>query len=200
MKNFGTIKDSTMRLLKLTQYAIQNVKPSIYKSASNKLYYNIILGSKPPHGRTTTIKLDSLLFDPVKQEDLILENDNYILKPYIRNNKVDKDSHGNTNFVLTQDNNGVHKRDILVLWEIPNNRYTNVRYHIEGEVNILSRAISGKTSNDQKFTSPYLLLEVYGSCNLEWTGLDKDNRLVKQTVDYNEYPETWDIGIAQAEI
>lgn len=180
-----------MKLTRITQYDIHPITPIVYKTKQGKKYLNILLGTLHPHGKKYTIKLESQVFDVDNPKELL--EDTYILKPFIRNKKPETDKHDNINYVLTKDSNSIHKKDVLLIWEIPNNNYLNITYNLQGSCQKLVEAVSGRSRTNNKLTAPCLLIEVLGDCKLEWRGVDLDGRQVSQTIDYDYNKGAWNI-------
>lgn len=194
-----------MKILKLTAYTLAPVEPVVYRTKNNVSYYNIVVGTRDINHKRYIIKLNKHYFDPDTIENLTLNKDNYVLIPFLINGKIadgnelHKDSNGNPMYILSKDNETIHKKDILVFWEIPNIMYTDVKFNTSGYVEVIARASSGKTRQGKIYTSPYPVLEVFGDCRLSWSARDKNGCICRQDITYNQRDDKWDIGVITTE-
>lgn len=190
-----------MKLLKLTEYALNQVKPTIFKNKNNITYFNIVLGNRDIHGFRYGIRLDKIMFDPEINPDVVLDKDNYTIRPYIKdvdgNKLVYKDRQDNTVYVLSKDNDISNTKDILLIWDIPNNMYKDITFTTNGDVNVLACAYNAKTRGTAYYKSPVLLLEIYGDCELQWKGYNSKQETIEQTVSYKQKSNEWDIGLVK---
>lgn len=184
-----------MKLLKLTDYNLTTVKPYVFKDKKGNSYYNIMLGNRDPNGFKYIIKIDKNLHDPDKEQDILLDQDTYFIRPYVQNKKIVNDSKNNPCYILTNDESSVYKNDILLIWEIPNNMYENVKYVVEGNVNTLVCAYTGRTRGLKVYKSPCLLLEIFGDCVLGWSGTTINNQTITQRIEYTKHPYDWKVGL-----
>ena len=74
-----------------------------------------------------------------------------------------------------------------------NRLYTNVNYTLQGEVRLLAEASYGKERDGINYSSPIPVLEIFGDCELTWTGTDINNHQVGQVIKYNYALKQWDI-------
>lgn len=165
-------------------------KPIAYtyeNKENNELYYNISIGMDDLYFKQYILKLDAKYFKPKSIDDkLELSDDNYILKPYLiphSNNiyRVKK----NQVYMISKNNSHIQRSDILLLWEIPNKQYTNVKYKTEGFVNVIAEASAGRYRNNKIYSSPCPVLEIFGDCKLSWIGTDINGNKFSQNIEYN---------------
>jgi len=188
-----------MKILKITASVIKPVKAVTVRSRNvNKpddLHYNVKFGSMGSDLWVYSMGVDRKLFKPKDAGDVLeLTDDNYVLIPIKNNGDAIKDRKGNDIYYITVDHTEDHRKDTIALWEIPSRNYQNVEYTADGEVRVLGYGLTGKTRGSIKYISPAPVLEVMGDCVLKWTGIDKNNKEVSQTITYTSDGK-WEIGL-----
>ena len=173
------------------------------KAHPDTLYYNIVMGSEGEGFYPYYICLASKYFKPSTLTDTLeLSDNNYtiqLIKDKDKQPRLYKD--GKKIFSVYKSNGYSYPNDTLLIWEIPNVKYTNVKYTLTGCVEKLEEGGGiGKERNGVKYYSPSVLLEIYGDCKLEWSALNEQGLPIKQTVTYkydsDEYSIT-DIEVIQ---
>ena len=184
-----------MRILSLNNLGVSNaIAKSMTNNNNNKMYYNISLGFGSNDYKMYTIYLSSKHFPVVEEvEELELHDNNYILQPIKIDNKVQKDKNGNINYCIYKGDVNNYKNDIILIWEIPNRRYVNVTYKMDGDVRLLAEATYGQERDGINYLSPIPILEIFGDCEITWSGTDKNNNTVGQVIKYNYALKQWDI-------
>jgi len=122
-----------------------------------------------------------------------LNNDYYTLI----NRKISgasKDILGNDMYSLSRDFSTLHRKDLIVLWDIPNKNYTDVGYTINGDVELIGTGYNGKIRGEHTYKSPAPVLEVFGDCNMEWYATDKEGNKLTQKIAYDYASGQWDIS------
>lgn len=190
---------------KLTAFITEPVVAKVYFHKKNsKQYYNVKHGSSSKNANNDS-DLWSYSFGlaknhfPVQDDvpELLLEGDDYIITTVKVNGESIKDKKGNVLYNISKDDNDVHKKDIILLWEIPNKNYIDVKYVAEGTCTILGEGISGKERGDVIYSSPAPVIEILGDVTLTWSGRYFDNnngyKKVSQVIKYNYANNSWDI-------
>lgn len=179
-----------MKVIKISSTKVECPTATAVMSKNNKdPRFKIILGSEGDGVYPYMLGLDTKYFKPTDIEDkVILEGDNYIIKevksPDTKKPMVLPD--GKKLYTISKSSAHTFPKDTIVIWEIPNSRYTDVEYEISGDVEKLVEGGSiGKIRNGIAYTSPTLVLEVFGDCELKWTALNKENKRISQTVKYS---------------
>lgn len=183
-----------MKILKLANYKIQPAVAEVYKNKHDQLFYNLKHGT---NGNRYFWKwcsyLDNRHFKPETDSDTIeLTGNDYVLRPLIINDDVKKDNKGNVEYIISRDIDTSHHNEIILLWELTNKHYTDVRYKIFGDVRVIGKGEIGKHRGDFKYKSPAPILEITGDCAFSWTGV-KDDVLYGQTITYKSIENNWDI-------
>lgn len=182
-----------MRILKLSGIDVTNVVAKAISRKNDKLYYNITVGSKNPKYKFYCMYLSTKCFLPKTENDeLELTGNDYIISPVKSNGENQKDSNGNNLYCIYNGGSSNYKSDIVLIWEIPNRNYTDIKYTLEGDVELLAEASDGKERSDISYISPIPILEIFGDCVLRWTGKDRFNNPVGQVVKYDYITGTWD--------
>ena len=184
-----------MKIVKLTWLSVESAKAQVYTSKKNgSMYFNIKHGSSGKQFGYWLARVSPRVSKPNEiSEELILDKDNYVLRPTHRDDNVLTDKLGNVIYTIDIDYSTIHNRDLIVLWEIPNKNYTKVEYFVEGDVNIIGKATSGKDRGDKVYKSPAPVLEVYGDCVLSWLADNTEGVRIKQKVFYDYANGSWDI-------
>lgn len=187
--------------MKIFSLAFNGIKPATavarYKYNKNKqpnkpeeLRYCIQHGT---HGKNTwcaEFYLTELLLPNSKEDKLELKDNQFTLK-VIRDKNTGKpilDKFKNKVYTISINKESlVLDTDQIVFWNIPIGIYTDVKYTISGSVVELCKGINGKFILDQFYTSPAPVLNVFGSCELCWSAVDKrKNKHYSQHISYNE--------------
>ncbi len=182
-----------MKIISLGSQGLKKVKTVVITSKSNAKYHNVRHGSHQSGFWAYTLGVSNRLHKVNDDEDKVeLIDDNYILLPIKRNGKQIIDGRGNGMYYLDSDNIDEHTNDYIVLWNIPNNFYKDVKYEVSKNVLELGVGFSGKVRGDDIYISPSPLLEVTGNAVLRWTGVDKDGNKLKQVIKFNG--DIWTVG------
>lgn len=183
-----------MRILKLYGNNVNNVIATAIPNKNHKLYFNIMLGTRGKPYKFYTIYLASKHFKAKKvKEELELKGNGYLIQPVKDKGQVIKDKHGNTCYCIYKSELNTYEKDIVLIWEVPNRYYTNISYNISGDAMVLAEACYGKYRFGVNYMSPIPVLEIFGDCELTWTGIDRQNNKVGQVIKYNYAIEQWDI-------
>ena len=187
-----------MKVLKLTEFKISPAEAMLFtrkneETGEVKAYYNIEHGSFEPGFKLYKCCLDNKYFKPNEgTSTLVLDKDNYILRPFRRD-----ESNNIIRYMITISNLEYIKRDRLVFWEIPNKNYVKVNYELSGDVSVLGEGSVGKERDDFKYESPAPVLEIVGSCVLRWYAIDNQDREFEQVIEYDAGNDTWSIGVVK---
>ena len=185
-----------MKVIKLTGNIIEPAVATATKFRnSNKIYYTLYNGSIGKDLWCYKIGLDYRHFKPEDSSDILkLTDDNYFLRPVYNSGEVVKDKLDNTMYVLTIDHMDNHKKDVLLLWEIPNRfNYRNIEYKIDGVATELAIGYTGKVRSEVICKTPSPVLEITGDVTLSWTAEDDDNHY-SQVIKYSYANSSWDIN------
>jgi hypothetical protein len=184
-----------MRILNLNTFGVSNaIAKAMFNKKNAKLYFNIILGFRGYEYKMYTLYLSQRHFKAKKSmEELELKDNNYILQPIKINGELQKDTHNNPIYCIYCNDVNNYKKDIILIWEIPNKLYTNVKYEIKGDVTKLAEASYGQERDGVNYISPIPVLEIFGDCELTWSGIDKHSVKVGQIIKYNYVLDQWDI-------
>lgn len=167
---------------------LKNVTAFKFKG-KKKEYYNIQHGSSDYGQHNYLINLEAKDFDANgsdKKDQAVLTGELYTLKPIYINNELAKDRIGNTRYCLAMDHNHSHSNDLILLWEIPNFSYTDVKFRVvKGVCNCLAMGTTGRNREGIIYKSPAPILEASGDFVIEWVGLNKDLELVGNTISYD---------------
>lgn len=164
------------------------------RKKQDKLYYEIQHGSRGSTLWMWTANFAYQQFSPKDiSDELKLTGDNYYLKTLYKEGVATTDKQGNVNYLITTDNMHNHKKDILLLWEIPNvNNDTDLKYEISGQVNELGLGYTGRERGTNIGKTPAPVLEITGDCVLKWCST-VDGVTSSQTIKYNYSKDNWDI-------
>ena len=192
-----------MKFMKLTAVKVEPVVAKIYYHKKNdKKYYNVKHGSNKSTNNSNELwsysfglsKNDFPVTDGIPE--LLLSEDDYIISTVKKDGEIIKDRKGNVLYNISKDDNCMHKKDIILLWEIPNRNYTDVIYTTEGVCNILGEGVSGKERGDVMYCSPAPVIEILGDVTLTWNGvhnLDGVVNRVSQTIAYDYTKNIWHV-------
>ena len=184
-----------MKILKLNTTEITPVVAIVpNRKKQDKLYYEIQHGSRGSTLWMWTANLAYQQFNPSDiSDELILKNDNYFLKTLYKEGSATEDKQGNVNYLITTDNMHNHKKDILLLWEIPNiNNTGDLKHTLDGQVVELGIGYTGRERGSNIGKTPAPVLEITGDCVLSWTST-VEGTTSTQTIKYNYAKDNWDI-------
>lgn len=184
-----------MRILNLTTFGISTATArSTWNKKNLRYYYNITLGFRGYEYKIYTIYLSHRHFKSEKNMEVLeLTDNNYVLQPIKENGKIQKDNHGNPMYCIYCSDINNYKRDIVLIWEIPNKLYTDIMYEIKGDVRQLAEATYGQEREGKIYKSPIPVLEIFGDCELTWSGIDNHSLKVGQVIKYNYVLDQWDM-------
>lgn len=183
-----------MRILRLANFKIQPAVASLHKN-KNKYYFNLRHGTKGTHFWRWSMGLDYRHFKPVKSDtEYVLDNDNYIIEPIKRNGNILEDKAGNVMYNISVDTMSTHKKDILLLWDIPNKNFINVTYSIKGMCSVIGEGSVGRVRSEQAYKSPSPVIEILGDSILYWSGVGADGKKYSQTIKYDYAEKNWDVS------
>ena len=182
-----------MRIRKLTTNLLLNVKAkTVNIKPTGATHFNIRHGSASEGLHDYIIYMDRRYFKPEDNvTEKVLNDDDYILKPVYKNNIHIQDRKDNYSYTLSRDEVEDHKKDYIILWEIPNKFYSDVKFDVSGNAIILGTGYSGRVRDGKVYSSPAPVLEVYGTTTLEWSGI-RDDKLYKQIITFKD--DQWNIG------
>lgn len=180
-----------MKMLKLTSLCVMPVFANIYIGKKNQVkYFNIMHGSRD--FAVWSCGMNKRLFNPDHYPDvtkLELSDNNYTLVPV----ETAKNPENKQFYAVYSDNVESHTSDIILFWEIPNKRYTDIEYSFTGSCRELGKGETGMSRDGIVYKSPAPVLEIYGDVTLTWTGKDMQGRSLSQTVTYEYATASWKI-------
>lgn len=197
-----------MRIMKLTTAGIKPVVATCYKrlkNNDNNLFYSITHGTIGNILWKWTAGLSSSDFSKPKdigdRLELSTTDDSYYIRPILNNKKPATDKLGNTLYLVAKDDMGLHRFDVLLLWEIPSMKFGScVQYRYSDNVSEIGIGYSGKERNSTIIKIPQPILEISGNAKLEWVGYDIDNEtMYKQLFTYDYVSGKWSIGPVEIE-
>ena len=184
-----------MRILKLDMYGIHTPEAKVYKNKQGKLYFNYHHGLKLKNFHLYTLSFSTRHFLPKSESDkLILKDDNYIIMPIIKDGEKLKDNNNNILYNVHVDNNKSHIKDVILFWEVPNRNYSNIKYKLEGDVELIAEASSGITRSGKLSITPMPVLDIFGDCKLSWNAVNSKGENIEQTIEFNYYEDRWDMS------
>ena len=185
-----------MKIISLTENGTFTAKAKAYIN-NDKKHFNIIHGAKGFWEYRLGI-VDSYAKPENENDELILDKDNYIIKPVMSKalNDYYKDARGNNVYNVAEGNAEINN-DCLVLWTIPNKRYINVNFKVEGLCEVIAIGENGIERPDAKYISPAPVVEIYGSCTLTWTAEKLDGTKIRQVIKYNYREGSFNTGVVE---
>jgi len=188
-----------MKIVRLGSASVSPVVAEAYKvkNKNNKesFSYNVRHGTAGPKLGFWSVMLDFKLGKPENKEStLLLDQNNYVLRPFAPGGVNGTDVLGNKNYIISTDNNSIFKDDLLVLWDIHHKNYIKVEYEISGDISEIGKAYNGRDRGDIVYKSPAPILEVFGDCTLAWTGTNQNGDVFSQTFEYTYQDQKWNIG------
>ena len=185
-----------MKIVSLTENGVGKVVAKAYVNNNSK-HFNIIHGSKGFW--EYRIGIFDNYAKPENEDDILeLNKENYIIKPVMSraNDDFYKDARGNIVYNLTEGNDDIN-HDCLVLWTIPNKRYTDVTYLVKGQCDVIAVAEHGIERPNNVYRSPSPVVEIFGSSELIWTAKKANGDKVRQSVKYNYKSGEFIIGAVE---
>lgn len=180
-----------MYFKKISLYDVSPVVANVFKNKkTGGMYYNLRIGTPGEKTWEYNLLFDKRYYSPVEVTDrLTLDNNNYIIKPIKEKSsqgrfEAKKDKRGNVFYVVTEDQSSFHKKDLILLWELPNRNFTEIKYDVKGSHNIIAEAKAGKERDSEVFTSPILLIELLGDCILHWVGTQDSGAMLEQEIKF----------------
>lgn len=178
-----------MKLLRLSNNDVLPVIAKAYEY-KNKLQYFIKFGNVGKDLWELRLMLNNKYFVPNSKEDkLEMTDDDYFLTPVKdKDGNILKDNINNQLYMISKDDNGYHKKDVVLFWEIfINNKYD---YTINGDYNIIGKGYSGKERNDKLYIYPIVAIELLSDCELTL-----DTESYTKNIKFNYNITKFDIGI-----
>jgi hypothetical protein len=180
-----------MRILKLTEFTIKPAIASVFISKKNQQkYFNLWHGSRGL--KVWGCGMNKRTFNPTDfpdKESIELKDNNYVITPIPGLTNPG----GKPFYSIYTDNVESHTNDVLLLWEIPNKRYTNVTYVTSGDCHVVGSGETGSVRDDIEYISPAPVIEIFGSCVLAWKGYDINNNIISQEITF-DYPNSqWNV-------
>ena len=177
-----------MKILTLTHLGTSEAVATIYKPKDNGAsHYNLRLGTRGESLWEWSCCVSSRTF-PVTEDSpptLVLEGDNYTITPIRVKGEILRDARGNIRYTIDTDNDKTHRKDMLLLW-LPGARgYRNIEYETSGDCVIIGTGSRGKVRDVVVNKLPVVVVEVYGTSELTWTGVDDRGRKYSQTHKYS---------------
>jgi len=183
-----------MKILRLVNSIITTATANKYiDPKSGKQYFNLTHGVKGPATWKWYAGVSPKYF-PEEVDSIIFDNDNYGLIPVYRNNKLLADTKGNLCYNIITDNDPSNESDILLLWTIPTRTYKDIKYNISGSVDLLGEGSHGRSRGPNSVSTPAPVLEIYGDCQLRWSGLSSEDGEIEQIISYDYASSKWAIG------
>jgi hypothetical protein len=181
-----------MKMLKLTGLRVMPVYASVYIGKRTQVrYFNIMHGSRD--FSVWSCGMNKRLFNPDNYgrdvDKIELTDNNYTLVPV----ETAKNPNNTQFYAVYSDGVESHTTDIILFWEIPNKRYTEVTYSISGSCRELGSGVTGMTRDGIEYRSPAPVLEIYGDVTLSWSGKDMIGQSLSQTISYDYATASWKI-------
>jgi len=181
-----------MKIAKLTYQEVVPVSTTVITNKNNK-YHNLKHGTKGSNLWEWSASLNVNIF-PVIDNSIRLDSDNYVVVPITKDKKLLTDTKGNVLYSITTDEVTSHRKDTLLLWELPIKNFKVVTYTISGDVIELGKGYIGKVRADRKQKIAAPILEITGDATLTWKATTYDNEVYSQTVNYSYNDNSWDIN------
>jgi hypothetical protein len=180
-----------MYFKKISLYDLSTPSATVFKNKkTDDLFFNLRLGITGEKTWEYILLFDKRKYIPKDANDkLELDGVNYNIKPIkdkLPDNKfiLKKDGKGNVQYVVSEDSSSFHKKDLILIWELPNRNFTNIKYEIKGPHNILAEAVTGKERSENIYTSPIILAELLGDCDLKWEGIQDTGDILEQSINF----------------
>jgi len=182
-----------MKIIKLTYKETLPVTTTIIKNRDNK-YHNLKHGTRGLGLWEWSASMNVVNYPVIEDKTILLDKDNYTIVPVTKDKKIITDSLHNVLYSITTDDITSHRKDILLLWELPIKNFKTISYTLSGDVLELGNGYIGKVrgTRRQKIAAP--VLEITGDSTLTWTGVTFDNKHYKQTVNFTYSDSSWDIN------
>lgn len=183
-----------MKIKRLTDAGASPAIADVYIDPdTKKKHFNLVHGIKGADLWKWYAGIDPNYID-TNTDKLVLDQDNYCLTPVMRGGKHMMDKKNNKCYNIATDNNPSHCTDVLLLWNIPSRSYRNISYSISGDVSLIGEGYNGKSTSDRVITAPAPVLEIFGDCEISWSGINNSGAMVKQQIKYHYHTEQWDIN------
>lgn len=184
-----------MRIVTLTAYSLRPAVAVAFRNNKEDMYFNIKHGGIGHASHVYSMGIDKSLGRPTSMDErLTLTKTSYVILPIVdkKTGVQKKDRNNNPVFYITHDTVNDHTNEYVVLWEIPNKRYTNVKYTLDGDAHVIAEGSHGKRREINGFHSPSPIIEVSGPCKLSWSAVTQDGRNIEQTILFDN--DSWSIG------
>ena len=176
-----------MKILTLTHLGVGPAEASIYTPKPHGTsHYNLRLGTKGSSLWEWSCCVSSKTFPvtPDSPTTMELVGNNFTITPIQVRGEILKDDRGNIRYTIDTDNDTTHVKDMLLLW-LPGTRgYSDIKYSVNGDCVVIGTGSRGKVRNVIVNKLPVVVVEVYGTSELTWTGIDDDGRKYSQTHKY----------------
>lgn len=192
-----------MKIVKLTTAEVKNAVAQVFskKFNNNKVYmtFSIKHGTSGDEFGYWLLPIAHNIARPQNRyESKELDDNKYILIKRTQSNangdESITDKLGNFTYTLSTDESTLHQKDVIVLWDIPNKKYTDVSYSTSGDVDLLGTGFNGKVRNNVIYKSPAPVLEVFGDCKMNWRAIDHKGNEYHQAIAYDYSSGKWDIS------
>lgn len=177
-----------MRVIILSELKTTPAIAQVYHNKTKgQLYYNIRHGAPGVNfGYWLGMISPSVAIPKDINDILTMDDDSYTLSAHRKNGETVTDKLGNVTYTINKDFSSMHKNDTLLLWEIPNKEYVDVRYSISGNAKEIGIGYNGKDRGDVVYKSPAPVVEVYGKAILAWTAINVDGEMQTQTIHIDQ--------------
>lgn len=180
-----------MYFKKISLYDLSQPEATVFKNKkTGDLFYNLRLGTTGDGTWEYVLLFDKRTYIPTNVSDkLVLDGNNYIIKPLKTKDQegkhqLIKDGQDNVQYIVSEDGSSFHKKDLILVWELPNRNFTKIDYNIKGSHNILATAITGKERNGKTYVSRIVLAELLSDCELHWEGEQDTGDILEQTISF----------------
>ena len=176
-----------MKILTLTHLGTSEAVATMYTPKDKgSSHYNLRLGTRGGSLWEWSCCVSSRTFPVVADSPptMVLDGSNYTITPIRVRGEVLKDDLGNIRYTIDTDNDNTHVKDMLLLW-LPGARgYHNIEYETSGDCVIIGTGSRGRVRDVVVNKLPVVVVEVYGTSELTWTGVDDRGRKYSQTHKY----------------
>lgn len=184
-----------MKILELNKNELSTAEAVTYQSP-DKLFFNIkhgVIGGE--NSWVWWCGLNRSDFVPDKPDEvLLLQGNEYTLhKLKQNNNKPVLDKAGNICYTLRINRNTNTKEHVLLLWDLGVHRISNIELAYKGHVEEIGRG-AGSVSRAVTYVTPFPILEITGTCEFSWTGLDTSGVEHTQIIQYDMETKNFKIG------
>lgn len=181
-------------------YSDYELKPAVARRFvskvvnADKLVYTLAIGSPGVDLWLYYMSIGKSILKNIEgtPDEIVLDKNSYTIRPIRDANKnVIKDKKGNIRYRIEEDPNTAFKNDMILLVELPNKNYLEIKYRLEGDVSLLAEACTGKERQAMTFKSPALVLEVTGDFKLVYEAKDQNGNLVTGAMSYDYTRKTF---------